>query len=284
MGKQFTDRRGRLLEPPKTSIVTDTGAQVDCLNKSKLKSLGLNESSLLETELSLGCANESDADIMGAFWGKVLHKVNGNNTVVRVLFYVLRKGGNLLSRTTITKLGLLPTTFPQVSLGGSSVTSSPSATQGQVVVADTPEVRQPEGECDPDSPLKCSCPTREQVQPPQKIPFQATVKNRLRLENYIKEHFKSSAFNVCRRQKMPETQGPPMKIHTKPDAVPHLVHRPAAVPLHWREKVAKDIDADVRRGILERVPPGVPDTWCTRMVITRKKNGQPRRAVQEDGT
>merc|ERR1712105_157919 len=186
-----------------TSIVTDTGAQVDCLNKSKLKSLGLNELSLLKTELSLGCANESDADIIGAFWGKVLHKANGNNTVVRVLFYVLRKGGNLLSRTTITKLGLLPTTFPQVPLGGSSVTSSPSATQGQVVVADTSEVRQPDGECDPDSPLQCSCPTREQVQPPQKIPFPATVKNRLRLENYITEHFKSSAFNVCRRQKMP---------------------------------------------------------------------------------
>ena len=137
----------------------DTGAQVDCLNKSKLKSLGLNESSLLETELSLGCAIESDADIMGVFWGKVLYKANGNNTVVRVLFYVLRKGGNLLSRTTITKLGLLPTTFPQVSLGGSSVIGSSSATQGQVVVADTPEARQPEGECDPDSPLQCTCPT-----------------------------------------------------------------------------------------------------------------------------
>ena len=39
LGKQFTDRKGRLLEPPKTSIVMDTGAQVDCLNKSKLKSL-----------------------------------------------------------------------------------------------------------------------------------------------------------------------------------------------------------------------------------------------------
>merc|ERR1712055_418448 len=33
------------------------------------------------------------------------------------------------------------------------------------------------------------------------------------------------------------------------------------------------------RGILERLPPGVPDTWCTRMVITRKKNGEPRRTV-----
>ena len=119
LGKQFTDRKGRLLEPPKTSIVTDTGAQVDCLNKSKLKSLGLNELSLLKTELTLGCANDTDAGIIGAFWGKVVHKANGNNTVVRVLFYILRKGGNLLSITTITKLDMLPTTFPQVSVGGS---------------------------------------------------------------------------------------------------------------------------------------------------------------------
>ena len=41
----------------------------------------------------------------------------------------------------------------------------------------------------------------------------------------------------------------------------------------------EDIEADVNRGILERVPPGVPDTWCTRMVITRKKDGEPRRTV-----
>ena len=91
LGKQFTDRKGRLLEPPKMSMVTDTGAQVDCLSKDKLKCLGLNELSLLKTELSLGCANKTDAGILGAFWGKVVHKANGNNTVVRVLFYVLRK-------------------------------------------------------------------------------------------------------------------------------------------------------------------------------------------------
>ena len=29
----------------------------------------------------------------------------------------------------------------------------------------------------------------------------------------------------------------------------------------------------------ERVPPGVPDTWCTCMVITAKKDGMPRRTV-----
>ena len=66
LGKQFMDRKGRLLEPPKMSMVTDTGAQVDCLSKEKLKCLGLKESSLLKTELSLGCANKTDAGILGA--------------------------------------------------------------------------------------------------------------------------------------------------------------------------------------------------------------------------
>merc|ERR1712208_102014 len=77
----------------------------------------------------------------------------------RDLFYVLRKGGCLLSRTTITKLGKLPTTFPQVSVGGSQQRDQLpvwSATQGQVVVAGTPGARQPDGECDPDNPLPCS--------------------------------------------------------------------------------------------------------------------------------
>ena len=39
------------------------------------------------------------------------------------------------------------------------------------------------------------------------------------------------------------------------------------------------IDADVKRGVLQKVPPGVPDTWCTRMVIMPKKDGRPRRTV-----
>ena len=31
LGKQFTDRKGQLLEPPKMSVVIDTGTQVNCL-------------------------------------------------------------------------------------------------------------------------------------------------------------------------------------------------------------------------------------------------------------
>ena len=86
------------------------------MSRDKLKRLGLNVYSLLKPEMSLGCANGSDAGIIGAFFGKVALKDKANNAVVRVLFYILKRGRNLLSRTTLTKLGLLPANFP---LGGS---------------------------------------------------------------------------------------------------------------------------------------------------------------------
>ena len=39
-----------------------------------------------------------------------------------------------------------------------------------------------------------------------------------------------------------------------------------------------DTEADVMKGILERVPVGKPD-WCSWMVIQEKKNGKARRTV-----
>ena len=40
-----------------------------------------------------------------------------------------------------------------------------------------------------------------------------------------------------------------------------------------------DIEADVMKGILERVPDGEPDTWCSRIVIQEKKNRKARQTV-----
>ena len=43
--------------------------------------------------------------------------------------------------------------------------------------------------------------------------------------------------------------------------------------------VKADIEAGVMKGILERVPVGEPDSWCSRLVIQEKKNGKARRTV-----
>ena len=40
-----------------------------------------------------------------------------------------------------------------------------------------------------------------------------------------------------------------------------------------------DLVRDVKLGVLEKLPTNTPTTWLSRMVITAKSNGEPRRTV-----
>ena len=59
----------------------------------------------------------------------------------------------------------------------------------------------------------------------------------------------------------------------------NAVYQPAVVPVHWEKKVKQDLDQDMALGVLEVVQENTPMTWCHRMVICRKHNGDPRRTV-----
>ena len=39
------------------------------------------------------------------------------------------------------------------------------------------------------------------------------------------------------------------------------------------------LETNVKRGVLKKVESGVKDTWCTKLVITTKKDGKPRITV-----
>ena len=71
----------------------------------------------------------------------------------------------------------------------------------------------------------------------------------------------------------------PATIHLKEDNTPHANHTPIPVPYHWKEEVKNDLDRDVERGIIKPVPIGTPVTWCSKMLVTPKKSGKPRRVV-----
>ena len=47
---------------------------------------------------------------------------------------------------------------------------------------------------------------------------------------------------------MPYTERQPMKIHTRVDAVPYILHKYVLVFLHYREEVKTLIDYNVKRG------------------------------------
>ena len=114
MGKTSMTKKGKLLQIPKVQLLCDTGAQVDCLNKRKLHALGLVEDQLLSPEVVVGCANESPAGVLGVFFGKVTAVEGLTKVQVQVMFYVLRHGGNILSRHTCEKLGIISSEFPKV--------------------------------------------------------------------------------------------------------------------------------------------------------------------------
>ena len=78
-------------------------------------------------------------------------------------------------------------------------------------------------------------------------------------------------------------KGDPLPIPVKIGAKPIAIHNPVPVPLHWEEKVLRDINRDVALGVLERVPLNTPTTWCSRMVVVPKQSREPRRTVELQG-
>ena len=263
--------------------MADSGAQVDIIGEDQLAPLGMATRDLLPTRVSLDCANNTKAKVLGVFLGKIWGKsvVTGKTVMVRGMVYVIRGKACLMSKTTLRALGCLPEDFPEVGrfLRNNGNSAAANSIGGADQVNQDP-LRQAEGECDPDPDAPpCRCPRRQFQEPPEQLPFPATASNREVLEGWIKDYYAASAFNGCKRQSWPKVAGPPMKIFTKADAVPVCVRKPAPVPLHWRKEVQDGIKADIKKGVLERVPYGTPDTWCTRMIIQAKKNGKPRRTI-----
>ena len=117
------------------------------------------------------------------------------------------------------------------------------------------------------------------LRPPTSLPFPATDENRVRLEQWLLDHYKSSTFNVCEHQPLPKMSGPPIRLMVDPQAKPVAHHTPIPVPVHWLDSVKADLDRDVRLGVIEPVPVGTPVTWCHKMVVCPKKSGKPRRTV-----
>ena len=94
---------------------------------------------------------------------------------------------------------------------------------------------------------------------PNKVAIKATDDNIPKLEQYLRDQFKDTAFN--KSTTFPTMSGPPARIHLKPDSQPHARHTPIPIPFHWKEDVKKSLDNDVERGIIAPVPIGSPVEW-----------------------
>ena len=130
-----------------------------------------------------------------------------------------------------------------------------------------------------DSQEECECPKRCEAPEPPELPKDIDKYTIEELKNVLLDHYKASTFNTCQHQPLPLMHGPPQEFHLDEGAKPFVCHTPAPVPAHWEKKVKKDLERDVALGVLEKVPPNTPVTWCHRMVLARKHSGDPRRTV-----
>lgn len=239
--------------------MADTGCQSCLAGLRVIHRIGLSESDLIPVTMRMHTANNNGIKILGASLLRFSSKDSSGRVVeTRQMTYVTDSSDKLfLSREACVQLGIISNRFPE---------AQPSQTGTAAV----------HGE----NTAPCGCPTRQSPPPPPSVlPFPPTEENRSKLQEYLLDYYRSSTFNTCEHQPLPLMDGPPMKLMVDPNAEPVVHHTPVPVPIHWRAAVKEGLDQDVRLGVLEPVPIGEPVTWCHRMVICAKKNGQPRRTV-----
>ena len=99
------------------------------------------------------------------------------------------------------------------------------------------------------------------------------------LRSWLLKYYGSTTFNTCEHRPLPMMTGSPLQLHLDTSVTPTACHKVVPVPIHWRDEVKADIDRDVKLGVLEKVPDNTPVTYLSRMVITAKANGSPRRTI-----
>ncbi|RDH89254.1 MAG: hypothetical protein DIZ77_16200 [endosymbiont of Seepiophila jonesi] len=246
-------------------VITDTGCQSTIINTEQVHNMGYKKSDLIPTRLRMQAIDTNPIEIIGAIILRLsgLDR-HGNSHETTQICYVSNKiKGMYLSEHGCKQLGIIPESFPSV---GAVDTNNDAAASSSMPPPSTRD--------------NCNCPGRTMPPPlPTSIPFPPTENNRGKLEEWIKDYYKGSTFNTCEHQPLPLMEGPPVRIMVNSNASPVTIHTPISVPLHWQEQVKADLDRDIALGVIEPVPVGEPMTWCSRMVITRKKSGGPRRCV-----
>ena len=240
-------------------MVADSGCQSCIMPRATAISMGYSEQTILPVSLSMRGAVKEDLEIMGGV--PVILKTGDKGGCVRetkqIVYLSEKIERAFLCREAMIELGMIPKDFPTIPAYPAELCSC-------------------EGK-------ECGCPKRETQPPPLQtcIPqgYQATEEDIPRLREWLIRQYKPTAFNTCENQLLPMMSGPPLKLHIDPNARPVAIHKPANVPLHWQEKVKADLDRDCRLGVLEKVDPNIPVVWCSRMVVTPKANGSPRRTV-----
>ena len=251
----------------------DTGC-MSCLSGTYLlEKLNLPKSALIPVHTQMRSANNEAIHIEGAILIELTGKdLYGKEYSTKQMVYISQSTQIFfLSRGALIDLGIISDRFPTL---GEYENQTAAVGQGHPPVQKTKDTEVVTIEL-----ALCGCPKRKQPTPVTTPPFELSEVNRDKIEKFFLEHFQDSTFNVCTHQSLPEMHGPQMKLMVDSTAKPVAIHKAIPVPLHYQEEVKEGLDADVRLGVIEKVPQGCPTTWCHQMIICAKKCGSCRRTV-----
>ena len=257
------------VQPRHVDVVVDSGAQTCLWSRRTFLKSGFTLKDLIPVHHMMKAANTAPINIDGAIFIRLSGTTSGGDQVeAAAMTYISPDTDNFyLSRESMMQLGIIDRSFPQLGAAPYNYTQDSEAA-AEIAGTETTVY------------ADCGCLKREL--PPEKpanLPFPCNTENVDKMKAWLLTRYASSTFNKCPHQKLPEMEGPPIKIHVNPNAIPVTLRKPAPVPLHWQEQVESELHRDVALGVLERVPLGEPTTWCFRMVVTRKDDGSPRRTV-----
>ena len=247
----------------------DTGAQLTVVNVRELMALGIKKDSIFPLATTVNTVTKASVDLLGGVF-VVISSYDPRTQAVRrtrQLAYVSTSvPGIYLSNEACIDLGCVPKEFPLI---------------GQCdALTEQPKIPKKCSNSGVNS-SKCACPKR-QLPPTDApvLPCDPTEKNLPILREYILERFSSSAFNCCEQQPLPLMAGsPPLRLFVDPEASPTAIATPAKIPLHWDKQVKDGLDRDEALGVIEKVPVNEPVKWCSRMLVTPKHDGTPRRVI-----
>ena len=243
-------------------VVADSGCQSTAIPPSFAYKAGIKRKDFMPVASRMnGAGRGSDLGVIGGVVMKFSSKtIDGNTVWTKQLCYVCENVSQVyLSRQALEELGSLPSYFP--------LPAPPRATAASMADTTTP----------------CSCPKRPTSPPPlpTELPErlsgdESSVSD---LKTWLLNYYASTTFNTCEHTPLPTMRGSPLKLYIDEQAKPVAFHKVNPVPIHWQSKVKADLDRDVALGVLEKIGDNTPVAWQSKMVITAKANGDPRRVV-----
>ena len=240
-------------------MIADSGCQSCIIPFATALSMGYKDNDIMPVKLSMRGAIQEDLGVEGGIIVDIsVNDETGQPRSCKQIAYLSKKMTKaFLCREALEQLGMIHSDFPNIRAQSANISAEPIQ--------------------------KCSCPVRTADPPP--IPtclppgLKGIDEDVPKLKEWLMKYYGSTTFNTCEHQPLPMMTGEPLQLYIDPNAKPTAVHKPAVVPIHWQDKVLADLERDVALGVLEKVGQNTPVTWCSRMVVTAKSDGTPRRTV-----